>query len=110
MIKRANSIEEMTNTQLYCHMYRHTFDEPEVYLERHYPKFSKKAPDSWVMVHRCDCGTVRRDYVEPETYILWDRKYEYTNTDGYLVSFVATVEDFRKEVIHRRRMRSADSA
>lgn len=107
MVKRSDSVRDLTDLQLKCHLYRHNFAEPDIYLEHYSRDHPTGNRDGWVMVHVCDCGVQRFDYVEPETYELWDRKYWYTKADGYLVSFPATTQDYRAEVIRRRHSRKA---
>lgn len=100
-MKRASSLEELSIQQINCHLYRHTFIDPDVFLIG----MGDGSP-SWVMIHNCSsCNAKREDYCEPETFVLWYRTYDYSNAGGYLLTFRPSVEDLRKELVRRHGLR-----
>ena len=99
-MKRSSALQELTDAQLNCHMYRHRFNEPDIFRVN-YGSMSRDY--IWEMIHECtSCNVKRTDTVEPETFELYQRDYDYRNASGYLLSFAATMQDFRQELIRRR--------
>lgn len=101
--RRSDSVEELSDGQLRCHLHnRHAFvDDPDIFLRTIAPN-----AQIWELIYDCNLCAVRRiDSCEPETYILLSREYDYSNANSYRISFPATKEDFRGEVIRRNRVK-----
>ena len=95
--RRSSALSDLTVPQLMCHMGRHLFSEPAVYLVK-----MKDNISAWVMIYECgSCGTTREDYCEPETFELWYRTYDYSNAPGYLLTFRPSIEEIRSSIANK---------
>lgn len=92
-------LSDLSGQVLACHAYGHAWELQRV---------SRQSPvglEVWEVLLRCyRCTTQRLDQVEPGTYDLYRRQYNYP--DGYRLVEPATTGDKREEVIRRAQRRA----